>query len=68
MFAIRQLINDNHVEEAMSVLRQNPDVSLQLQNARAVCFMRMGQPRKVAEILTPFVYVNNSKFKYNLNP
>jgi hypothetical protein len=57
---IRQLINENHLEEAMNVLGQNPDTAFPFQNARAVCWMRMGQPQKAVALLTPFVYQGSS--------
>jgi hypothetical protein len=57
---ISQLINENHLDEAMEVLTQNADKSMWLQNARAVCWMRTGQAGKAIEALTPLVYRSNS--------
>ena len=58
--AIQNLINQNRIEEALQSLHHIDNDSLWYQNARAVCLMRSGEPKKAAEILSSYVYKKNT--------
>ncbi|OPZ96688.1 MAG: hypothetical protein BWY71_01856 [Planctomycetes bacterium ADurb.Bin412] len=57
---IQNLISQNRMEEALQSLQHSGNDSLWYQNARAVCLMRSGEPKKAAEILSGYVYKKNT--------
>jgi hypothetical protein len=54
------LITDNKVQSAMTILNGIQDGSIWVQNATAVCWMRLGNPQKASAILLEMVYRKNS--------
>jgi hypothetical protein len=57
---IWSLICDSQLEEAYKLLTGMQDGSVWMQNAMAVCQMRMGKPEKACAILIDLVYQKNS--------
>ena len=57
---IWSLICDNQLEEAYKSLTGMQDGSVWIQNAMAVCQMRMGKPEKACALLIDLVYQKNS--------
>ena len=54
------LIVDNKADNAMKILNSIQDGSVWIQNAIAVCWMRLGKPDKASSILLDMVYKKNS--------
>jgi predicted Zn-dependent protease len=54
------LISDNKAENALKILSDMQDGSVWVQNATAVCWMRLGKPEKASAILLDMVYRKNS--------
>jgi hypothetical protein len=54
------LISDNKAENALKILSDIQDGSVWVQNATAVCWMRLGKPEKASAILVDMVYKKNS--------
>lgn len=57
---VRQLINNNNLEEALSLLERVGDSSMWFQNAKGVCLMRLGRPEEAVKVFTSVVYPNGS--------
>ena len=53
---VKNLLNDNRPDEAMKMLSRSRDTSTAIQNARAVCLMRLGQAEDALRILNSLVF------------
>ena len=52
---VRDLLDANQPEKALDLLRRSRDVSASVENARAVCLMRLGRSSEALNKLRPFV-------------
>lgn len=53
---VKKLLDENHPDEALRLLARSRDTAPLLQNARAVCLMRMDQADDALRLLTPLVF------------
>ena len=56
LIQVRELLDEQHVAEALTVLNRIQGDSIDVQNARAVCLMRLGRPAEAGHILKRLVF------------
>lgn len=57
---LKKLLEDDNINDALSILNKTNDKSIWCQNARGVCLMRMGKYKQAVTTLTPLVFPGGS--------